>query len=154
MNRPTKKGLKKLWQTCLRDFVPQMWSLEHTRKTTTFSSLQSMTAKFPNVNHVDISAWLNIFVWLFISICLKVGQGAGGSDHAAAGHPGKDAVHQTEPLPGCQQHPQHTQLRWLQRYRIIHSSDCLAPRVGAFFSMSKTEEDKNTHKWPKIFENE
>lgn len=44
---------------------------------------------------------------------ILAGQGIGGSDHAAAGHPGENPLHQTEPLPRRQQHPQHTQLhRW------------------------------------------
>lgn len=44
---------------------------------------------------------------------ILAGQGTGGSDHAAAGHPGENPLHQTEPLPRRQQHPQHTQLhRW------------------------------------------
>lgn len=44
-----------------------------------------------------------------VASLFSAGQGAGGGDHAAAGHPRKNALHQTEPLPGCQQHPQHTQ---------------------------------------------
>lgn len=70
-------------------------------------SAQRRPPEVVNKSPLESLNWQHLFA---------AGQGAGGGDHATAGHPGEDPLQQTEPLPRRQQHPQHTQLHGRKRW--------------------------------------